>query len=222
MKVAGPPQPEGCLTCHVHASQEHLEDAKCANCHVPLAASGFTPERIAALTKPTDHEGEAFLAQIHGAAVTPGTARCATCPVRDLCTACHVDPTPTAIRNIPPAPPSMELPPFEARYTLPTAHEDPQWLQYHGKRASPRAAPVTRAATVPSAIRMLPRRPHWHCRYRTRCRHSVPKRVGAPPSPTSALSLRRTTAPRQPRRPKHAPAVISRQLPRGSARSGLP
>ena len=136
MRVVGPPQPEGCLTCHVSASQEHLEDAECANCHVPLAASGFTLERVAALTKPTDHEGEAFLAQIHGAAATPGTARCATCHVRDLCTACHVDPTPPAIRDIPPAPPGMEMPPVEARYPLPPAHQDPEWLQSHGAPAS--------------------------------------------------------------------------------------
>ena len=136
MNLMASPQAERCLTCHISSPQEHLSDAPCATCHLPLAESGFAPERISALTKPTDHEGDAFLAQVHGPASIIGTERCATCHVSDLCTACHVDPTPAPITGIPAAPPGMEPTSVEARYPLPTTHDTPQWLQSHGAQAS--------------------------------------------------------------------------------------
>src|SRR5690606_16192045 len=41
-----------CLSCHAHRAEEHLVDARCGRCHVPLAESRFDADRILGLPAP--------------------------------------------------------------------------------------------------------------------------------------------------------------------------
>jgi hypothetical protein len=168
MRVVGLPDPETrCLTCHAHSAGSHLTDATCATCHVTLARSGFSLDRIAGLARPADHDNEAFLAQLHGEAADLEPTRCATCHVRDRCASCHVDSTRAAVRSIAAAPADMTLPSFVATYPRPTTHAVPEWLDAHGAGASRDTCGTCHArndcavchqGSVPAAVQALPER----------------------------------------------------------------
>lgn len=137
MAVADRPLPGQCLSCHAHRAEEHYADADCSTCHSPLAETGFDVARIRRLPEPASHDEDGFLAEGHGRLAGAGTAACETCHVRDRCTSCHVNPEPVgALAQLPPAPETMELPTFEARYPTPASHEEEGWLTDHGSPAS--------------------------------------------------------------------------------------
>lgn len=125
-----------CLSCHEHEAESHYVDADCATCHVPLAESRFSLDRVRDLPRPAGHEAEGFLLEDHGAEAGAGTAACATCHTQETCTSCHVDGARRpAIAALSRAPEGMRLPEPEARYPIPASHEDDAWLEIHGRSA---------------------------------------------------------------------------------------
>jgi hypothetical protein len=134
MSVDGAERLETCWSCHAHEREEHFgpesaaagaeaSSASCEACHVPLASSGFGRERIEALEAPEGHEGDAFLLEGHAASAGDDVGRCATCHTSDRCASCHVSVDQPEIEAIPAAPPTMELPMWEASYPVPKSHE---------------------------------------------------------------------------------------------------
>jgi hypothetical protein len=60
-------------------------------CHVALtAATGLTPQQVAALPKPASHEAVDF-GQAHRPQTELASASCAVCHARESCTRCHVN-----------------------------------------------------------------------------------------------------------------------------------
>lgn len=123
-----------CLACHAHESEDHLVDAACADCHVPLAQSDLGRSRIAGLALPPSHDRDAFLLEGHGSEAERGLGTCTVCHTQESCTSCHVDGTSVAsIRALPTAPPQMTLPTYEARYPVPPSHRAAGFLERHGR-----------------------------------------------------------------------------------------
>lgn len=139
MTVTAEVQLGTCWSCHAHRAEEHVVDARCETCHVPIAESGFDVERLAALPVPSDHEPALFHSDKHGRLAETGLARCATCHTQERCVACHVDAERATIRGLAAAPPDMRLPPAVAHYNEPVSHVDDGWLAGHGSQASRRA-----------------------------------------------------------------------------------
>lgn len=139
MAVSADVQMPTCLSCHAHRAEEHQVDAACAQCHVPLAESGFPRTRIEAFEAPADHESEAFLGGGHGVDAGANLARCATCHTADRCVACHVDTDRPEIAAMAFAPEGMDLPPAVAHYNEPANHRDEGWYGEHGTQASRQA-----------------------------------------------------------------------------------
>jgi hypothetical protein len=129
-----------CVACHEPPGADHFVDADCATCHVPLAESSLTLERIEALVVPADHETGSFIRGEHGRLVLEQSARCATCHTQERCVACHVDATRPEIARIPAAPPGMALPARVAHYPLPESHRSPSFETRHGSLAEGDAA----------------------------------------------------------------------------------
>jgi len=126
-------QASQCISCHVHEATSHLEDASCTTCHVPLAESGYSTERILDIPVPPDHEKGPFLAQVHGEMASGDLNRCATCHTQDRCSSCHVDAATVAeIQAMPPAPTDMILPVSAVHYSVPETHGSYQWMDAHG------------------------------------------------------------------------------------------
>jgi hypothetical protein len=145
MTVEAEPVVARCLECHDHRADEHLIDADCSTCHMPLAEAPFDRARVLGLPLPVDHESGAFVRELHGELAEAGTARCATCHTRERCESCHVDaPAVAAIGRMPAATGivARELPAFAAHYPVPPSHETPAFLENHGTGAS-RAACAT-------------------------------------------------------------------------------
>ena len=118
-----------CWTCH--ESSEHFVGAGCATCHVPLAETRYTGDRVAALPSPPQHEGDQFLLVGHGSlAVDPGLEGCTTCHTRERCLGCHVVET-DLIGAVPPAPPTLEPVPVTARYPAPSSHAETRFGADH-------------------------------------------------------------------------------------------
>jgi hypothetical protein len=137
-----------CLSCHEHQADQHFQDAECTTCHVPLAESNLSLERIAALDAPPDHDDGAFLAAVHGEAAPNETARCATCHTQNRCAACHVNAGQVAaIQAIPVAPASLRLPVSAVHYSIPTTHESFAWLQSHGSAVPSSASMASDCST---------------------------------------------------------------------------
>ena len=134
MAVSGDIQLEGCWQCH--QATEHQIDAPCTTCHVPLAESGLSVERIARFPMPVDHGATDFLLEGHGSLATEGTGRCSTCHTANRCAACHVDTEKDPIQAMHAAPEGMELPPTWARYQVPAFHQGDDWFEEHGGSAS--------------------------------------------------------------------------------------
>lgn len=124
-----------CFACHeAHPAQDHLVDATCTNCHLPLAETRFTLNRVQDLPEPQTHQDPLFLAEVHGTLAAQDPTRCATCHTRELCTACHVDvPAVPTIAQLPPRGAALELPAFTASYPVPASHLDPLWEVRHGR-----------------------------------------------------------------------------------------
>lgn len=154
---------ETCLSCHAHAAQEHLVDARCSTCHVPLAESRFGADRIVSLPTPRSHAADDFI-MAHA-----GGAECAVCHTRERCETCHVNAAMLSdIQAIPAAPAAMELPRWAAYYPTPANHFGRQWLERHGAVAQDPASCATCHAredcttchleTQPAPVLQLPSR----------------------------------------------------------------
>lgn len=114
--------PTGCLSCHAHEAVQHVQDADCATCHVPLGESGLSTERVAALAPPPDHDRQGFLLEGHGEAALAGDMfRCSTCHTQERCTSCHVV-GPSGVEQIAPAADGMTVPTHPAEYPRPSSH----------------------------------------------------------------------------------------------------
>lgn len=126
-----------CLGCHAHRATDHLIDADCATCHVPLAATALPAERILELPIPPSHERDDFLPVEHGALARAEVESCQTCHTRERCTSCHVNSALVpAIAAIPPAGAALAIPRFTASYPVPSSHQTPGWIEEHGTGAS--------------------------------------------------------------------------------------
>jgi hypothetical protein len=125
-----------CLGCHAHEADDHVTDADCTQCHVPLTQSGFSRSRIAAIEQPEAHEQDGFRGEVHGESSEGDAARCSTCHTRDRCLDCHVNTALYPIPSIPPAPPDMMLPATEARYDTPDDHASADFEEEHGSFSS--------------------------------------------------------------------------------------
>lgn len=158
-----------CLSCHAHQATQHFVDANCRRCHVPLASTSFSRERIENLPVPPDHLAPDFLSREHGALAQQSTTRCAVCHVQQRCTSCHVDPAVAPpIASIPAAPAALQLPRFAAHYSTPASHLDTHWLEEHGARASVQSCATCHTRNdctachvqpLPSVVQALPQRP---------------------------------------------------------------
>jgi hypothetical protein len=136
MAVSDSVQLAGCWSCHAHEAADHMVDADCTSCHVPLASTEFEVARIEALPLPADHASGAFLVSEHGALAETDAGRCATCHTQQRCTSCHVDTDRPSIAATPAAPAEMELPPATAHYNVPVTHTERDFLATHGIGAS--------------------------------------------------------------------------------------
>lgn len=127
-----PLEAERCLSCHAHPGEQHVVDADCSTCHVPLARSDLPPERIAGMPAPPSHDQPEFVLELHGQEALDGTVSCTTCHTRDLCASCHVGGAADAIERLDPAPPAMTLPEYRPVYPVPPSHADPDFQNEHG------------------------------------------------------------------------------------------
>lgn len=91
MAVAEAP-PEGCLECHAHRADAHLDPAaECAVCHMPLVRAERLPvERIAAFPWPESHDAPDFLSR-HAPETELDLISCGVCHARNTCERCHVN-----------------------------------------------------------------------------------------------------------------------------------
>ncbi|MGE0159969.1 MAG: hypothetical protein AB7T31_11220 [Gemmatimonadales bacterium] len=136
MAVADDVQLAGCWSCHAHQAADHMVDADCVTCHVPLASTRFDLARIADLPLPADHGAAEFLAGGHGPLAEADAGRCATCHTQERCVSCHVDTERASIAAVPAAPADMELPVTPVHYDVPVSHTDRDFLATHGAGAS--------------------------------------------------------------------------------------
>jgi hypothetical protein len=157
-----------CLGCHTHRASDHIVDADCATCHLPLAETAFPAERILELPIPPNHESDGFLPQTHGALAKESVASCSTCHTRERCTSCHVNAaTVQAIAQVPAAGPALALPRFAARYPAPSSHQSRGWIEDHPEIASVQACSTCHTrddcqtchrAALPAVVAALPAR----------------------------------------------------------------
>jgi hypothetical protein len=158
-----------CVQCHAHQAQDHTVDADCATCHIPLARTRFSENRIAALPRPADHEPAGFVLQAHGKLAVAGTTRCTVCHARQRCVNCHVNAASVPeIAALPEAPESMKLPPMQPNYPKPASHDEAYFSRTHGRLASAGACSTCHTrescatchvASPPPAMETLPSRP---------------------------------------------------------------
>jgi hypothetical protein len=125
-----------CLDCHAHEADAHLVDADCSTCHVPLAGTRLTADRVALLPAPPDHALPDFLERVHGQEAEVSVNACAVCHTRERCTSCHVDASVVPAIAAIPAAPHLTLPVWVARYPLPASHREPTFPEQHGGQAS--------------------------------------------------------------------------------------
>jgi hypothetical protein len=167
MAVADTVQIGTCLTCHAHRATEHLVDADCTSCHVPLAETQFELVHVEALPTPADHQIASFLEGEHGRLVREDVGRCVTCHTQERCVSCHVDADRVEIAALPTAPTQMELPAWPAHYDVPPSHTERDWFSTHGSGASRETCATCHTSNdcvtchvppVPEAILALPAR----------------------------------------------------------------
>jgi hypothetical protein len=157
-----------CFDCHSHRAEDHYVDAVCSTCHRPLAETRFSGERVAALPEPSTHEDPDFLARVHAERAGESLASCTTCHTRERCVSCHVDPDGVeAVTRMARSPAGMELPSFEARYSVPATHRRDEWLETHGRDVQPadcstchtrESCTTCHVEDEPSAVARLPAR----------------------------------------------------------------
>ena len=137
MAVSDPIQVGMCWACHVRETDDHFaEDASCETCHVPLASTSFSLDRIAAMPRPLSHEDEDFVAAGHGSLASASLQSCATCHTQEVCATCHVDLGLEEVASMPPTPAGMIVPRFEAQYPVPATHTSGDWQEGHQADAS--------------------------------------------------------------------------------------
>ena len=159
-----PPQ---CFACHAHQATNHFVDARCQQCHVPLARTAFAANRVERLPKPPNHDAPNFLQNLHGELAKTDKAQCSVCHTRERCAACHVDARRAEVQAFERAGAQLQLPRFTARYFLPESHRAPEWIERHGNAAGSIATCASchtrescascHAASQPKPVRALPR-----------------------------------------------------------------
>ena len=157
-----------CWSCHAHETDDHFaEVASCETCHVPLSSTSFSLDRISAMPRPSSHDGEEFVAAVHGSLASEGVQTCATCHTQETCATCHVDLGQDEVSAMPPTPPGMIVPRLEAQYPVPGSHASGDWLQGHQADASAGECSTCHTsddcrschvAPVPDLVAQLPRR----------------------------------------------------------------
>lgn len=147
--VARAPQ---CISCHAHAAPIHpASNAVCATCHLPLAASPLSAERVAAFARPAWHDSSNFPAT-HGDAGLPRSASCAFCHARESCTRCHANADRIEM---------ISALPFDSRvaelvrgkapeYPAPPSHSAAEWARTHGSDARGNPLSCSNCHTQPS------------------------------------------------------------------------
>jgi hypothetical protein len=90
MAVSEHVQASTCWTCHGDAGVDHLGNADCVTCHVPLSEATLTPEQIEGIPVPADHASDAFPTD-HTAEARAQATRCTTCHTRGECVSCHAE-----------------------------------------------------------------------------------------------------------------------------------
>lgn len=154
-----------CFACH--EATNHIADAPCEQCHIPLARTVFPVARIEQLPAPPSHAEPNFLEGRHGELSTTSQQACIVCHTRERCAACHVDAASRAeIVAMPSAQPQRELPAMKARYFVPASHTREGWLEAHGGAAQNIAScsachtrescTTCHATKTPDAVRALP------------------------------------------------------------------
>jgi hypothetical protein len=134
-------EPATCFACHAHPARDHFVDAKCSQCHVPLARTQFAAQRVEALPVPPSHKDPGFLEKNHGELSRSSTATCQTCHTQERCAACHVDAKQRPeIRAMMAAGPQLVLPAMKSRYFLPESHKQSSWIDKHGASAQTKIA----------------------------------------------------------------------------------
>ena len=151
----GPAAPENCISCHTHASDEHVSPAvECATCHMSLAASAAIPaSRIEAFPSPASHERDDFLAS-HGDAaedVIEG-ASCTVCHTRDSCSRCHLNSSDIAtIAGLDQdARVAGLLAGLGGEWPEPESHDTQRWALEHGAEAGTSVATCANCHATPS------------------------------------------------------------------------
>jgi hypothetical protein len=156
-----------CFSCH--EATNHLADAQCEQCHIPLARTALPVARIEHLPAPPSHQEPTFLERLHGELSRSNQQACIVCHTRERCAACHVDAASRAeISAMPAVQPPRALPAMKARYFVPASHTRTDWLEAHGGAARDIAScsachtrescMTCHATKTPSAIRGLPQR----------------------------------------------------------------
>ncbi len=160
--------PARCFECH--RGTNHIVDAVCSECHVPLSRTSFAANRVERLPKPPSHDAPDFLQRMHGELARADRTRCQVCHTRERCAACHVNArTQSEVQAFEPAGSELQLPAFPARYFLPDSHRDPDWLDEHGGAArtniqqcsschTRESCATCHAVNAPGAVRALPSR----------------------------------------------------------------
>jgi len=152
MEVSMAP-PEGCLECHVHAADAHLDPrAECAVCHVPLTRAEQLPAtRIAAFPWPDSHDEPGFLAN-HAPDTPLEQISCGVCHARNTCERCHVNAE--RVEEIMALERDDRVALLEegkvAEYPVPESHLAPGWSWDHGDMASAAPAVCSNCHTQPS------------------------------------------------------------------------
>ena len=155
-------EPERCLSCHAHRAANHFVDARCEQCHFPLAQTRLPTARIVNFSEPSSHDRPDFLERLHGELARTEPQRCSVCHTRETCESCHVDAARNReVRNLPAAPQGMNVPTPSPRYFLPASHREPEWVQRHGGPAQAQiadcAACHTRESCMSCHAQQLPR-----------------------------------------------------------------
>jgi len=152
MAVAAAP-PEGCLECHVHAADAHLDPAaECAVCHVPLTRARELPTtRIAAFPWPDSHDEPGFLSN-HAPDTPLEQISCGICHARNTCERCHVNAD--RLEEIVALERDPRVASLEegkvAEYPVPDSHLAPGWGWDHGAPALANPAVCSNCHTRPS------------------------------------------------------------------------
>jgi hypothetical protein len=150
--AVGAAAPARCIACHEPGAPEHLDErVQCARCHLDLAATRLSMERVAGIPRPAWHETPDFLSN-HGTADTPAAASCSVCHARESCERCHANAQDVGrIQQLARDPRVAAVGGGRApEYPVPPDHADRDWQAVHGAAARARPERCANCHTQPS------------------------------------------------------------------------